>query len=445
MAINLSKCLTLIVMINQLKTMIKNMQICILWVALLLVFVLNAQTPQMIEVPAGSFLMGCDSLGYTEHEVTLTHDFEMSKYEITASEFCATLNFAFSENELLIIPNESVMNVLGDQQELIDLDASICQIEFDGNEFEVIAGMEEFPVVEITWFGAAFYCNMLSRMNAEDELYDMETWNCEPYSENGYRLPTEAEWEFSARYNDGRIYPWGNDSPDSTRVNCFGMGNSGLATVGSFSPNGDSSLGFCDLSGNVWEWCNDWFEDYSSDPQVDPTGPETGTRISIRGAGWMSPIQQLPSAFRSSNYKDHSYYDFGFRIVYLPEQTSSEPQMESNRLKCRVYPNPFNPSTTISFETTNLHELPQIEIYNLKGQKIKTLDCHLEFIEGYGNCELKNPHTSTALRMTQAGSNQYSVGWDGTNDSGKPVSSGVYFYKIKSGYTQFQGKLLLLK
>ncbi|MFC1898536.1 SUMF1/EgtB/PvdO family nonheme iron enzyme [Candidatus Cloacimonadota bacterium] len=394
----------------------------ILCLGILFVSMLQAQVPEMIEVPSGNFVMGADSLGFAEHEVSLTHNFEMSKYEITSAEFCTMLNFALNENELQIIPDESVLNLNGDQQELLDLDSGQCQINFEINSFVVTTGMEQFPVVEITWFGAAFYCNMLSRMNGNYELYDLENWSCEPYSESGFRLPTEAEWEYAARYNDGRIYPWGNEQPDSTRVNCFGMGIPGLVNVGSFSPNGDSTLGFCDLSGNVWEWCNDWFEEYSSDPQVDPIGPETGTRIMIRGAGWMSLIEQLHTANRFSNYKDHSYYDFGFRLVYFPEQTLVEPELETNQLKCIVYPNPFNPSTTISFSLTAADEEDvEVEIYNLKGQKVKKL-------------------VSDQLSV-----GQHSIIWNGTNHLGNPVSSGVYFYKIRIGNVQTQGKLLLLK
>ncbi|MDO9578510.1 MAG: T9SS type A sorting domain-containing protein, partial [Candidatus Cloacimonadales bacterium] len=86
------------------------------------------------------------------------------------------------------------------------------------------------------------------------------------------------------------------------------------------------------------------------------------------------------------------------------------------------YPNPFNPSTTIEFSTTNLHELTQIVIYNLKGQVVKTF---------------------SNLQITQSPNQQ--VTWNGTDDSGKAVSSGVYFYKIKSGDTEVSKKMLLLK
>ena len=376
-----------------------------------------AQIPEMIDVPSGFFVMGADSLGFAEHEVALTHDFEISKYEITVSEFGIMLNFALNENELFIISEESVLNLNGDQQEILDLDSNHCQIEYVGNVFHILETTEQLPIVEVTWYGAAFYCNMLSRMNGENELYDLENWNCNPYLENGFRLPTEAEWEYSARYNDGRIYPWGNEPPDSNRVNCLGLGIGGLAEVGSYSPLGDSSLGFCEMSGNVWEWCNDWFGDYSSEPQIDPIGSETGIRKVIRGAGWFSPIEQLPAANRSRNYQDHSYYDFGFRVAYLPEQTSIEPELE-NELKSFIYPNPWknNISSEIRFSLLN-DVISKVEIFSIRGQKIRSIE------------------SSTGLII-----------WDGKDSKGKIISSGIYLCRIYAASKRIiQRKLLILK
>ena len=86
------------------------------------------------------------------------------------------------------------------------------------------------------------------------------------------------------------------------------------------------------------------------------------------------------------------------------------------------YPNPFNPETTIYFETTNLHENSRIEIFNIKGQKIKTFDVFLSGVEG-----------------------KSSIVWDGKDDNSHPVSSGIYFYKIKSGEKSLSRKMVLLK
>ncbi|MBT4576673.1 MAG: SUMF1/EgtB/PvdO family nonheme iron enzyme [Candidatus Cloacimonetes bacterium] len=395
--------------------MIKIKSILIQIIILVFFCQLKAQIPQMINIPSGNFAMGSDSLGFAEHEVTITYDFEMGKYETTTSKYCEMLNFALSQNELLILPNESILNLNGDQQELLDLDSGSCQIEFVDNAFNVLDGTEQLPIVEVTWFGAAFYCNMLSRMNGGNELYNLQNWDCATYSESGFRLPTEAEWEYTARYNDGRIYPWGNEPPDSTRVNCFDFGVAGLAEVGSYSPLGDSQLGLCEMNGNVWEWCNDWFGEYSDEPQIDPIGPQTGIRKVIRGAGWFSPTDQLPAANRSRNYQDHSYYDFGFRIVNFSMPSSTEPELE-NSYHSFIYPNPWiiNSNVDIKF-SLNSGSINKVEIYTIKGQKIRSIEADANI-----------------------------ASWDGKDKSGKKIASGIYLCKIFSNSKKITSKKLLV-
>ncbi len=123
-----------------------------------------------------------------------------------------------------------------------------------------------------------------------------------------------------------------------------------------------------------------------------------------------------------------NYYEFVFEnYVSSDDHEISLPSSYYNLLN---YPNPFNPTTEISFETTNLHEKSRIEIYNSRGQKIKTISpslCHPEFIEGRGEIE-------------------YSVVWDGTSKTGKQVPSGVYLYKLVSNGKELAvNKMLLLK
>ncbi|OPX29942.1 MAG: hypothetical protein B1H06_00670 [Candidatus Cloacimonas sp. 4484_143] len=114
------------------------------------------------------------------------------------------------------------------------------------------------------------------------------------------------------------------------------------------------------------------------------------------------------------------------------------------------FPNPFNPSTTISFTSNpEIPENTELVIYSLKGQKVKTLRVVLSdaqhLIEGYGKINSITSRPSTELRMTQAGSNTYSVVWNGTNDSNQSVASGIYFAKVKVGDRTFTRKMLLMK
>ncbi len=294
--------------------------------------------PEMISVPAGSFEMGqLDIGGGTSepiHNVTLTNDYSMSKYEITNQNFSDMLNYALIFNELSgnYANNITVNNANGESFQLLDLDGIstngqfFCEISFNGSQFVPDAGRENRPVILVTWHGAAFYTNMLSRNDGLTELYDLSDWSCNiyPATDSGYRLPTEAEWEYAARYDDGRIYPWGDEFPTGNHANYDFDYNGGVddkTDVGSYSPLGDSQLGFCDMAGNVWEMTNDWVGDYTEEDQVDPTGPESNYnnhRIR-RGGDFANWDLSLPCAFRSNYHIQLPLIGTGFRIAKIGE------------------------------------------------------------------------------------------------------------------------------
>lgn len=168
----------------------------------------------------------------------------------------------------------------------------------------------EQPVVGVSWEDAREFCRWLGGLSGR-----------------AITLPSEAQWEFAARSEDGRPFPWGGEPPDASRA-CFDqeMKEGYPAPVGSF-PAGRGPFGHLDLAGNVWEWCLDvWDGEAYGKRQgaeaVDPVVSEGEEDLRVlRGGGWVSPAVILRSAFRYRSHAPGRHADFGFRVAVVPAST----------------------------------------------------------------------------------------------------------------------------
>jgi formylglycine-generating enzyme required for sulfatase activity len=187
---------------------------------------------------------------------------------------------------------------------------------------------EDLPVERVSWFDAIEYCNKRSELEGLTPAYTVDigridlanrnsafrwlvSWN---RSADGYRLPTEAEWEYAAKGGDRSPGDYiFSGSNDQTEVAWY-LRNSGGSThsVGSKEPNG---LGLYDMSGNVWEWCWDWYEDYLPVARTNPSGAYAGTHRVIRGGSCYDSAAFIRTSFRYSFVPSNRGVGVGFRVV----------------------------------------------------------------------------------------------------------------------------------
>ena len=249
-------------------------------------------TNDMILIPADTFQMGNtgaysgDSDEKPVHTVTISKAFYMSKYEVTQKQYQAVM----------------------------------------GNNPSHFKG-ENFPVERVTWYNAVAFCNALSQQEGKTPCYTINGTNVScNWDANGYRLPTEAEWEYAAKAGTSTDFYNGS----LTNTNCTpidanldniawycGNANNTTHPVGQKQAN---AFGLYDMSGNVWEWCWDWYSSYSSTAVTDPTGASTGSDRVYRGGSWNRNALNCRSAYRSFNTPSNDFNRMGFRLVRVGNQ-----------------------------------------------------------------------------------------------------------------------------
>ena len=226
----------------------------------------------MVYIPGGTFWMGC-SPGDTEcdvdesprHKVTLS-PYYIGKYEVTQAEWWAVM----------------------------------------GNNPSRFGGCDNCPVEQVSWNDVQVFIKKLNQLTGQR-----------------YRLPTEAEWEYAARGGTTTKFHTGNclstsqanyDGNYPAEGCSKGQYRQKTLPAGSFSPNG---YGLYDMSGNVWEWCSDWYgvDYYSSSPTTEPQGPGSGLRRVVRGGSWLSYALVCRVSDRFGFTPDFRIFDFGLRLA----------------------------------------------------------------------------------------------------------------------------------
>lgn len=308
---------------------------------------------EMLDVPAGWFEMGdpWDEGNYDEvpvHEVYLDA-YRIGRYEVTNREFVDVLNWAHGQGYLT---NTNGI-IYAYNQQVADTAASSAwsQITYSGGVFGVrsragndnrVFSMENHPMVEVSWFGAVCYCNWLSERQGLLACYDtMDFTRYEPVR-NGYRLPTEAEWERAAAWDGDKHWRYGTTSnvidrmsanyPDWEYMNPLeltsfpytspvgwynGMNLAQVSTPGILTVNAASPVGAYDMTGNAGEWCHDWYNSsyYDGVTMTNPLGPSTGTLRVLRGGSWDFLLLDSRSAYRNKYGPDTRLDSLGFRVA----------------------------------------------------------------------------------------------------------------------------------
>jgi formylglycine-generating enzyme required for sulfatase activity len=237
----------------------------------------------LVYIKGGSFMMGGE-LEVDEspkHKVTVD-DFYLGKYEVTQAEW------------------RSVMG--SDPPKLYNKGCNQC------------------PVEQVSWDDVQQFIKRLNQQTGRN-----------------YRLPTEAEWEYAAGNADKRTkYSWGNASPTTSNggnladetvrkelprcpsvISGYNDRYASTAPVGSYKPN---ELNLYDMTGNVWEWCSDWYSPdyYRNSPSINPKGPVNGTKRAIRGGSWYSDLMDCRVTNRNCGDVDKSTNLIGFRLARTP-------------------------------------------------------------------------------------------------------------------------------
>jgi formylglycine-generating enzyme required for sulfatase activity len=430
-------------------------------------------------IPGGSFEMGLhDTLG-TDDELPIhivqIDSFLIDNLPVTNRQYCDYLNAAIRfgtievQNGYVTPPARSDTYCF--TAEAVD---SGSAIHYNGDTFSVTPLRDNHPMVCVRWFGAVAYCNWLSAESSYTPCYNLSTWVCD-FGADGFRLPTEAEWEYAARggqYTPYYTFPWGNNR-DTTRTNWprsgdpyeagpnpwttpVGFYNGQLHLKSEFNwpgpqnsyqtSDGANGYGLYDMAGNVWNWCHDWYdrEYYHVSPSSNPHGPDSGMPMpngkpyrGLRGGSWYNATRYPGDHSRVSN-RDPSYYrgpgdpngpwfQIGFRVARANANPGSGIRDQGSEPRPPILDTGII-EVTSPFRDRSILRLPAsssrlgVRIYDAGGRVVRRFPIPRHLTPG-----------------TQ------SLTWDGRDDGGKTVSPGVYYCRLSAAGRNAVRKLVKLE
>ena len=403
----------------------------------------------MINISGGTFTMGNNNPPFMfddqdpEHLVTID-DFTLGETEVSNAYYVIFLNDMASLGNLIIeegvpgdwssdsteIANGHAWSIMADStlsglwsgEVLIKLSdiagggqhpLNRCWIELDTTSyiFSVVEGYENWPASWVNWYGAMMYADYY-----------------------GLSLPTEAEWEYAARAGQQLEYPTNDGNLSYSQAN-YGTGFGGPSGETYLSPVGElfppNPFGLYNMTGNVSEWCLDWYDTnfyqtcvdnyYYLNPLNDNIPEDVEVKV-LRGGSHTYPGPFAMSSHRFDTPPFVTTDHMGFRVALRMQQLNSKKEIQLPKIinLDQNYPNPFNPITTLRYYLPE-DGLVNITIYDMMGRVVKTL---------------MNGSQTVGYKSIQ---------WNATNDEGAPVSAGLYLYTIQAGEFRQTKKMVLFK